>query len=249
MSLGDHLRELRNRLFKAALGVIAGAIGGWFLAGFVLDAMRDPVLEIAHRHSLVGLNYATITGSFDLKLQITLTVGIVISSPVWLYQIFAFFVPGLTGREKKYLFSFFFSAVPLFFVGCFAGWYVLPHIVGLLTSFAGRQDNTLIDAQTYYGFVLKLVVAIGVAFVLPVFLVLLNFVGVLSAAALQKSWRVAILIIILFTATFTPSVDVVSMFLLAAPMAALYFASVGVAILHDRRKAKIAAELSAELAT
>ncbi|HEU0257702.1 MAG TPA: twin-arginine translocase subunit TatC [Microbacteriaceae bacterium] len=247
MSLGDHLRELRKRLFRAAAGLIAGAVGGWFLVPYLLDAMRAPVLEIAHRHELASLNFPNITSAFDLKLEMAVTIGAVISSPIWLYQIFAFLVPGLNRREKKYVFGFFFSAVPLFFAGCFAGWYVLPHIVGLLTSFAGRQDSTLIDAPTYYGFVMKLVIIVGVAFVLPVFMVLLNFMGILSAAVLRRSWRVAMIIIVLFTATATPSVDVVSMFLLAAPMAVLYFAATGISMIHDRRAAKLRAKLSAEL--
>ncbi|MCX7521561.1 twin-arginine translocase subunit TatC [Microbacterium sp. STN6] len=250
MTLGQHLVELRKRLFRAAVGFIAGGIAGWFLADFVLDAMRAPVADIvSSQHRNAALNFATITGSFDLKFEIALTVGAIISSPVWLYQIFAFLIPGLTGKEKRYIFGFFFSAVPLFFAGCAAGWFVLPHIVGLLTGFAGRQDAALIDAQAYYDFVLKLVIAIGIAFVLPVFLVLLNFVGVLSAASILKSWRVAMLLIVLFTAIATPAADVVSMLLLAVPMVLLYFAAAGIAWLHDRRAARSATRLEGELAT
>ena len=100
---------------------------------------------------------------------------------MWLYQIFAFLVPGLTRREKQYTFGFFFTAVPLFLAGCAAGWYVLPHVVELMTSFAPAEDAAFINAQNYFDFVLKLVVAIGIAFVLPVFIVLLNFAGVISA--------------------------------------------------------------------
>jgi len=111
----------------------------------------------------------------------------------------------------------------------------VPHIVELMTGFAGTQDATLIDAKTYLDFVLRLVLIIGVAFVLPVFLVLLNFAGVLRARTILKGWRIAILITIVFTALATPSADVISMLLLAAPLVALYFGSVGVAFLHDRR--------------
>lgn len=248
MTLGQHLVELRKRLFKAAAGFVLGSVGGWFLADFVLNALRSPVQAIVEsQHRTAALNFATITGSFDLKLQIALTVGAIISSPVWLYQLFAFLVPGLTGKEKRYIFGFFFSAIPLFLAGCAAGWFVLPHMVGLLTGFAGRQDSAYIDAQSYYDFVLKLVIVIGVAFVLPVFLVLLNFVGVLSAKSILKSWRLAMLLIVLFTAVATPAADVISMLLLAIPMVGLYFAAAGVALLHDRRAAKAALRLDAEL--
>jgi sec-independent protein translocase protein TatC len=107
-----------------------------------------------------------------------------------------------------------------------------------MTSFAPSADSTIITAKTYFDFVLKLVLVVGVAFVLPVFLVLLNFAGVISAKSILKSWRVAILLIVLFTAIATPAADILSMFLLAIPMVLLYFAAAGITWLHDRRKAK-----------
>lgn len=247
MSLGQHLVELRKRLFLAALGIVVGTIIGWFLSEYIWNAMSAPVHEIAHARN-ASINYPNLTTAFDLRLQVSIYTGIVISSPMWLYQIFAFLVPGLTRKEKRYTFGFFFTAVPLFLAGCAAGWFVLPHIVGLLTSFAPKGDSTLLSASDYFSFVLKLVLAIGVAFVLPVFLVLLNFIGVLSAASILKSWRVAIVVIMLFTAIATPSADVISMFLLAIPLVLLYFASAGVAWLHDRRAAKSALDIDAELA-
>lgn len=247
MSLGQHLVELRKRLFRIAIAVLIGAVIGWFLSEFIWNAMSAPVHEMARaRHA--SINYPNLTTAFDLRLQVAIYAGIVITSPVWLYQIFAFLVPGLTGKEKRYTFGFFFTAVPLFLAGCAAGWFVLPHIVGLLTSFAPSGDVTLLSASDYFSFVLKLVLAVGVAFVLPVFLVLLNFIGILSGKAILKSWRIAIILIMLFTAIATPSADVVSMFLLAVPLVILYYASAGVASLHDRRKARAALDIDAELA-
>lgn len=248
MSLGQHLLELRKRLFLAAAGILVGAIIGWLLSGFVWDALREPIYAIiAAQDRNAQLNYPDITSAFDLKLKISFYVGMIISSPIWLYQIFAFLVPGLTRKEKQYTFGFFFTAVPLFFAGCLAGWYVLPHVVELMTSFAPQEDAALIVAQSYLDFVLKLVFAIGIAFVLPVFVVLLNFAGVISAQSIIKSWRMAILIIILFTAIATPAADVVSMFLLAIPMVVLYFAAYGIAYLHDRRIAKRTLDFEQEL--
>ncbi|CAB4895687.1 MAG: twin-arginine translocase subunit TatC [Actinobacteria bacterium] len=237
MTLGAHLREFRKRLYFAAIGIIAGAIAGWFLADFILDALRKPIYAVAQQQNRVAtLNYDGISSAFDLKLQIALTVGMVVSSPVWLYQIWAFFVPAMTRREVKYALGFFLTAIPLFLAGCYAGWLVFPHIVELMTSFAPANDATIITAKSYFDFVLKLVIVVGVAFVLPVFLVLLNFVGVISAKTILKSWRLAILLIALFTAIATPAADVLSMFLLAIPMVALYFLAVAVSLLHDRRK-------------
>lgn len=249
MTLGEHFVELRKRLFRSAAGVLAGTVAGWFLSGYVLNAMRAPIETIAkNQHRLAELNYDNITGAFDLKMEVAFTIGIVLSSPIWLYQIWAFFVPALSKRELKYGFGFFFSAVPLFVAGCAAGWLVVPHIVELLTSFAQSGDAALIQANGYFSFILKLVIAIGIAFVLPVFLVLLNFVGVLSAKSILHSWRIALIVIVVFTALVTPSADVVSMFVLAIPMVALFFAAAGVAWLHDRRAAKNATRLSTEYA-
>lgn len=239
MPLIHHLIELRKRLFRSALGLMIGASVGWFISGYIMDFLRDPVTLIASAQNRAAtLNFGDVTGAFDLKLQIALTVGVVISSPIWLYQIFAFLVPGLTNKEKRYTFGFFFTAVPLFLAGCASGWFVVPRVVALLTSFAAPQDSAFIDAKPYYDFVLKLVLAIGIAFVLPVFVVLLNFIGILSASAILRAWRVAILLIALFTAIATPAADVVSMFMLAIPMVLLYFMAAGVAALHDHRVTK-----------
>lgn len=111
-----------------------------------------------------------------------------------------------------------------------------------MTSFAPSDDATIITAKTYFDFVLKLVLVVGVAFVLPVFLVLFNFAGLLSANSIIKSWRIAVLVITLFTAIATPAADVLSMFLLAIPMVLLYFLAAGIAWLHDRRKSKKVSE-------
>jgi sec-independent protein translocase protein TatC len=213
--------------------------------------MSAPIHALAkQQHRLATLNYTGVTSAFDLKIQIAITVGIIVSSPVWLYQVWAFFVPGLTRRELKYGLGFFLTSVPLFLGGCVAGWLVVPHIVQLLTSFAPANDSSLIGASDYFDFILKLMLAIGIAFVLPVFLVLLNFVGILSAKLILKQWRVAVLLIVLFTAIATPSADVVSMVLLAVPMIVLYFAAAAVAAVHDRRAGRArAAFLESDLAT
>ncbi|MFF1879774.1 twin-arginine translocase subunit TatC [Leifsonia sp. NPDC058230] len=236
MTLAQHFAELRRRLYWAALALVVGSAAGWFVSDVVMDALRVPVMQITQTQGrTAALNYDSITGAFDLKMQMALTIGVVVSSPVWLYQLWAFFVPGLTRRERRYAFGFFFSAVPLFAVGVVSGWLLVPHIVTLLTGFASNQDSAIIGAKTYFDFVMKLVIAVGIAFVLPLFLVLLNFVGVLSAKSILSSWRVALIVIAIFCAIATPAADVLSMFLLAAPMVSLYFGAAGVAVLHDKR--------------
>jgi sec-independent protein translocase protein TatC len=250
MSLAQHLVELRRRLIISALAIVVGLVAGFVVADVVIDALRGPLTLVAETSGRnAGITFGGVTTGFDLRMQIAVTIGIVVASPVWLYQIWAFLVPGLVRREKLYAIGFLGAAIPLFLAGCYAGWWVFPHIVELMLGFVGLEDNILLTAKEYYDFVLKLMLAVGVAFVLPVFLVLLNFAGVLSASSIIKSWRIAILVITLFTATATPAADVMSMFLLAVPMILLYFAAYGVAYLHDRRAKKRADALDAELAT
>ena len=246
MSLGEHLLELRKRLGIIGLSIILAAIGGWFLADPVWSALSDPIMEIAkERNRDAEINYTTVTEAFDTKIAIAVVLGIVMAAPVWLYQVWAFFVPALMKRERRLALGFLSAAVPLFLAGVTSGWLVLPNIVVLLTGFAPEQSATLLTAKVYLDFALKLVLAIGVGFVLPVFLVVLNFVGVLEARSIIKGWRVAIIIIALFTAIATPAADVVSMVVLAIPMVILYFIAAGIATIHDRRAAKRTAQLLA----
>ncbi|WP_091187407.1 twin-arginine translocase subunit TatC [Paramicrobacterium humi] len=245
MSLAEHLLELRKRLFISAIAIVVGMVAGFVLSNIIIDLMSAPIREIAESKN-ASLNFDTVTSGFDLHMKVALTVGLVISAPVWLYQIWAYLVPGLKRTEITYVLGFLLSAIPLFFAGCAAGWFVMPHIVELMAGFTPGDASNLYQAGYYYDFILKLVLAVGIAFVLPVFLVLLNFVGVLSARAIIKGWRIALLVIMLFCAIATPAADVISMFMLAVPMIVLYFAAYGVAFLRDRWRDKRAAAIDAE---
>jgi sec-independent protein translocase protein TatC len=248
MSLAEHLIELRRRLTISAVAILIGAIGGFFVAEKVIDLLIEPINAVAEDRN-IRLTYTMLTEQIDLMFQIAFVLSILATSPIWLYQVLAFFVPGLTRRERKYTLGFLFTAVPMFLGGGFVGLLIFPHMVALLTGFSSNAlATTNLSARPYYDFVIKLVLAVGVAFVLPVFLVLLNFLGVISAKAILKGWRVAILIITVFCATATPATDLVSMFILAVPMVLLYFAAAGVALWHDRGVAKREAQLETELA-
>lgn len=242
MPLRAHLIELRRRLLVAAIAVLVGAAAGWLLSEPVLAALQAPLLDLARAaHRTAALNFDTISGAFDLRFRTALYIGIALSSPVWLWQLWAFLVPALTGRERRTAFGFLVAALPLFAAGCLTGWLVVPHMVVLLAGFAPGGSASLVQASSYFDFVLKLVLAVGIAFVLPVLLVVLNLVGVVRGRSILRGWRVAVLVVLLFTAVVTPSADVVSMGLLAVPMLGLYFAAAAVAMLHDRRAALRAA--------
>ncbi|MGO2111969.1 MAG: twin-arginine translocase subunit TatC [Pseudoclavibacter sp.] len=248
MTLMAHVVEFRNRFIISAIAIIIGMIGGFLLTGIVFDAIRVPITQLAEvRTGGAVLNFTGVTTGFDIRLQMALTIGIVISSPVWLYQVWMFLMPGLKKTERRYAVGFVGAAIPLFLAGCAVGWLLMPRIVEVMAGFAPSQDAIYLDAKYYYSFVLQLCLAVGIAFVMPVLLVLLNFVGVLQGRTILKGWRVAVVLVALFAALATPSADVLSMFLLMVPMIALYFLAVGIALLNDRRRRKRQAAIEAEL--
>ena len=235
MSLGAHLIELRNRLIICAVAIVVGLVAGWYFSEWVWEVLRLPFVQLEKEGRAALIQYTDISGGFNTRLQISLFIGVLLACPVWLYQIWAFIVPGLKRKEKRYAFGFLGTAVPLFLLGIYSGWVLLPNIVRVMATFQSPEDAFNIEARNYLDFATKLLIAVGVGFVLPLFLVLLNFIGVLRGKSILRSWRLALLCIILFAAITTPAADLGSMFLLALPIAVLYFAAAGVAILNDRR--------------
>lgn len=250
MPLAGHLREARRRGIRAAVSLLIGVTAGFLLVDQILDVLRAPIEELA-RSRQASLNYDTVTGAFDLELKIALFAGVILSSPVWLRELFAFVTPGLTRREKKYVVGFSAAAAPLFAAGCTFGFLLFPRMVSVLTGFSSDQDSTLLGASYYVDFVMKVVLATGIAFVLPVVVVMLNWLGLVSARRLRRSWRVIVVVIALFSALVTPAADVLSMFLVALPMSVLFGAAVAVTQLHDRSVSRraLAAERPVRLST
>jgi sec-independent protein translocase protein TatC len=238
MSLGDHLRELRNRLIVALIAIVAGGVVGWLVYDRLLLALSEPLRALSHRRGggLVELNFAGVTTAFSLKLKVSLFVGVILASPVWLYEVWAFIVPGLTRREKRTAMAFVAAAVPLFVGGCYLATWALPKAVEVLLGFTPTGAANLQNASDYLDFVTRFILAFGLAFLLPVFLVMLNVAHVLPARVMLKGWRVAVMLIFVFAAMMTPTPDAWTMLALAFPMIALYFGAVGVAALIDRRR-------------
>ncbi len=250
MSLGGHLVELRRRFVIGAIALVVAMVVAFFLTDWIIWAMTEPIRIVAEQRgedpdAIVRLMYSTITGPFDMRLRIAFVVGIILSAPVWLWQVWAFLMPGLTRKEIRYTVGFVSAAVPLFFAGCFTGWWVMPHIVEIMATFSAEGAANLYEAKYYYDFVFKLVIVVGISFVLPVFLVALNLAGVMSGKAILKGWRVAVLVTVVFSGLATPAADIVSMLMLAGILIVLFFAAAGLSMLFDRRKAKrTAAELA-----
>jgi sec-independent protein translocase protein TatC len=240
MPLGEHLRELRQRLIKAGIAILVGAVIGWFLYQPLFEALVRPIIDLTHER--VGADakvvFPQVASPFNLQLKLAFYLGVVVSSPVWLYQLWAFIVPGLTRREKRYAFSFVAAGVPLFLAGIGLAWMVLPNAVKFLTEFTPRGAANYINADDYLTFVTRIMLAFGIAFVVPLLLVALNLAGVLSARALGRGWRVAVFLCFLFAAIASPTPDAGSMLALAFPMTGLYVIAWFIAWLHDRRKAR-----------
>ncbi|MFS0867594.1 twin-arginine translocase subunit TatC [Microbacterium sp. 179-B 1A2 NHS] len=241
MSLGDHLREFRRRLLIAAAALVVGMVAAFFFAERIIWAITEPIRIVAERRgdgADVGLMFDTVTSGFDLQIRIAFAVGLMVSAPVWLWQIWAFLMPGLTRKEVRYTIGFVAAAVPLFFAGAYFGWLVMPHLVELMAGFTPEGAANWYQAKYYYDFVLKLLLVVGVSFVTPVFLVALNLAGVMTGREIMKGWRIAIVIATVFAGAATPAADIVSMLVLAAILTVLFFAAAGLSMLFDRRRRK-----------
>lgn len=241
MSLSRHLAEARKRLLISAAGLALGMIGAFFLTDYVIWLITQPLRAIASTRSdvvRVELMFSTVTSAFDLRLRMSVAIGVLIASPVWLWQIWAFINPGLTRREIRSALGFAAAAVPLFFGGCYVGLVVMPHIVELMSGFVPAGGAAFYEAGFYYDFVLKLLLVLGVAFVLPVLLVALNLAGIASGRAILRGWRIAVLSASTFAALATPAADVVSMLMLAGILITLFFAAATLALLLDRRRSR-----------
>lgn len=235
----EHVREARNRLFKSAIAVIAATIGGFFLYDPVLRALGAPIIAINEQEGrTASLNFDTAASPFDLLIQVSIFLGVVMSSPVWLYQLWAFITPGLKAKERRTALAFIAVAVPLFLAGIWLAWLILPNAVRVLTDFTPEDFSNLISVSVYFTFVLRLMLAFGIAFLLPVVLFGLNLVGLISGKQILKAWRITVFLVCLFAAMAAPGGDALSMFYLAAPLLLLFFIAIGLCLLNDKRRAR-----------
>lgn len=237
MSLGEHLKELRNRLVISAIAVMLLAIAGWFLFPWVFEALKQPFTTAAAEDSQAELNFQGIGTGLNVRLQLSAYTGLILASPIIMLQTWLFVMPGLHRNERRYALGFFGSAVPLFFLGCAAGYYAVNKLVPVLLSFTPTADEVsqYIRYDEYLALLVKTMLAFGVAFVLPVVLVLLNFLGILSGKSMLKAWRWVIFLCFAFTAVMVPTPEPVTLIGMSLAISSLFFAAVGIALLHDRR--------------
>jgi sec-independent protein translocase protein TatC len=233
MSLGSHLRELRVRLTWSALFIFLGSVVGWYLFDPVFELLQAPLLEVTSARGIEAIvNFGTVVAAFDLRIQLSIFFGIVLSSPLWLYNFWAFIALG-----------FVVAALPLFLVGTAFAWSNLPSFVVVLIGFTPEGSSNVINAAEYVLFAVRVLLLFGLSFVMPVVLVVLNFAGLITGKNILNSWRIAVLIMALLAALATPAAEPMSMFLLMIPLLLLYFSAVAVASLNDKRRERKLAKL------
>jgi sec-independent protein translocase protein TatC len=237
MTLLEHVRELRNRLFWASLGLLGGFIIGFIVSQRVFHLLAQPYCSLSSSW-VDGQCKFLVLGVGDtliLRLKIALWVGIIVGAPVWLYQLWAFIAPGLHRHERKWAYVFVAIAAPLFCAGAVLAYLVVGHSLNFIMEAGVLGESTQLEVTSYIGFVTSMILLFGVAFEFPLILLMLNFAGVVRAKRLLSWWRVVIFLSFAFAAIATPDPGPFGMTLLAAAMSLLYFIAVGVAFLNDRR--------------
>jgi sec-independent protein translocase protein TatC len=236
MTLMEHLRELRMRLFRASLAILVGFFVGYWLSDRLIEFVKQPVCHVlTARGEPCEFQVLGAADFFILELRVGLWVGLVLAAPIWLYQLWAFIAPGLHRHERRWAYAFAAVAAPLFASGAFAAYFALQHGLEFLLPKPGIV-TTQLEITRYVDFITNVMLIFGVAFEFPLVVMLLNFTGMVSAKRLLGWWRTAIFLFFAFAAVVTPTPDPFTMSGLAGAMSLLYFGAVGVAFLNDRRR-------------
>lgn len=247
MTLVEHLAELRSRLVKSVLAILVGAGVSLAFYNAVFDVLTGPftttIRNIAEEQGLdAKIIFDSVAAPFTVPLKIAVFSGVVLAAPVWIYQLWAFIVPGLYRNERRWAATVLLSAAPLFMGGVLLGYWLLPKGLSVILSFTPSAVSNYVNFEGYLSFVLRFLLIFGLGFLLPVFVVLLNAVGFLTGQRLSQSRRWVIFGIFVFAAVATPTGDPVTMLLLAVPMWTLFEISVVICRLNDRRRARLATE-------
>ncbi len=243
MSLLEHLREFRRRTVRSSIIILAASIFGWYFYNPIITTLARPVCDLAQAQAVNAthcgsLYISGVLGPLNLQIKVAFLTGLILSAPLWLYQIWAFVAPGLHRKEKRNSILFILSATPFFAAGATLGYLILPTAIRVLFGFTPHSLTNLVKFDDYLDFVLRIILLFGLAFELPIFLIALNLIGFITGKSILRSWRIWVFGITLFTAAFTPTGDPLTMALLAVPLCAFYFMAGGIALLVDRRRAK-----------
>jgi sec-independent protein translocase protein TatC len=246
MPLIDHLRELRTRIVKIALALGAGMTAGFVFFGQAWRVIERPLCSATIRgHSgcrTLGVNQLVLNGPLDafyLRVKVALIAGVIVSSPIWLYQVWAFAAPGLHTREKRWSCTFLGAAVPLFGIGITACYLSLGRSMHYLLGLTPGGVQNLIQVDQYLSFVMAMMLAFGLAFEVPLLIVMLNLAGILTHERFRKCRRVLIFGVFLVAGMANPSPDPLTMLILGGACAVLVEAAGFLVWANDRRRARL----------
>ena len=245
MTLFEHLRELRDRLFKSALAIAAGFVVGFFFRGPVFDLLIAPYCELparlragssAFNPDECTLIFTDVMGAFFISLKAAAVIAVVLAGPVVAYQVWRFVTPGLRPVERRYALPFIVASGLLFAGGAVFAYVSLPLGLKVLLSFAGENVVSLMDANRYLGFLLNTTLGFGLSFQFPLILLALVLTGAVGVEGLKKYRRHAYFGTFVAAAIITPQTDPVSMSVLAAPLVLMFEGCVLVARVLERRR-------------
>lgn len=239
MTLQQHLEEFRDRIIKMIIAIVPAFIIGWIFHHRVLADIKSKAQAIEGLQTLGAVDPITIS------FQISLYIAIAITIPVIFYQFIAFLMPGMTRREKKFLFSSLPFVTALFMLGAWFGYFVAaPRALEFLSGWNSDVLKWEITAQNAVTFFLRLVIGIGIGFQLPVIVFVLTKLGIVKVAQLRKWRRYAYLLLLIAAAIITPTPDPLNMSIVAIPLILLYEVGIIVSaffsrtIIRDERRDK-----------
>jgi sec-independent protein translocase protein TatC len=238
MGFLDHLEELRNRLVYCIGAVAVGFFACWGFRERIYGVMQRPIMGALKAHGMSEkLVYLNPVEPFNLYLKISALAGLFLTSPFVLYQVWMFISPGLYRNEKRYVMPFMASTIALFSAGGYFGYkFVYPRALDFLIGF-GSQFQPMITIGEYTSLFLSIVLGMGLIFEMPILIFFLALMGIVSAGFMWKNFRYSILVIFIIAAIVTPTPDVLNMCIFAAPMIALYVASIGIAyVVHPKQR-------------
>jgi sec-independent protein translocase protein TatC len=235
MTIVEHLSELRVRLIAMSYILLGGFVTCYGFSEYIFNFLRNPIIPFLPANDK-GLHFTGPFEKFMAHVKVSFLAGVVLTSPLWLYQIWKFIAPGLYAKEKRYAMGFIFSGILLFVGGAAFSYYlVLPFAFKFLLGFGGNTDTPMITINEYMDFILKFFLAFGLTFELPVILVFLGLMGIIDDKFLRQNRRYAIVVMSVVAAVVTPP-DALSMMSLLIPLVVLYEISVVLVTVLGRSK-------------
>ena len=245
MTIVEHLAELRSRLIKSLVALMIGGVICWILYPFILDLLLHPYCTSFSVEQRVKSGLFSPEGGcnlfvtdplepFNVRLTVAGYGGLVIAMPLVLWQVWKFVAPGLYKHEKRYALPFVISGMTLFIVGVSLAYWSLPRALDFLALIGGADLVSLFSPKLYLGFVVKMMVAFGIAFQFPIALIALQAVGLLSNRTLRKNRSYAVIGVVVMVAVLTPSGDPFTLLMLSVPMYVFYEISILYGVLSRR---------------